>query len=288
MVETFAISVNETLLVLPRGGELFPQPITRLDNDCATKLAECKQRWPEENGDAVNLILGAQGQNPESTYWIGCETAFFADLPGATQSYALPTAERAYGYKRFGADGLLHAWVARRNPQFAKLISLHLCENTNLAAISCGKAVDTSAGYSMLEGLPGLTTCGDMDPSIVGLLNEVGHSTADIRRLLYKNSGWQALAKDITFAELCESTLPELALPRSMYLHTLIKSIGAMLSTLGGADCVCVGCANPAVCEMLFRKLETHFAFSQVKFQLYEVNREAVLRETFLLATNAL
>ena len=288
MVETLAISANETLFVLPRGGELFPRSITRLEDDCATKLAECKQRWPEENGDAVNLILGSQEQNPGSTYWISCDTAFFADLPATTQSYALPAAERAHGYKRFGADGLLHAWVARRNPQFARLISLHLCENTNLAAIRRGKAVDTSAGYSVLEGLPGLTTCGDLDPSIVGLLNEEGLSAAEIRQLLYKDSGWQALAKNITFAELCESTSPELALPRSMYLHALIKSIGAMLSSLGGANCICVDCANPVVCETLFRKLETHFAFSQIKFQLYEVNREAVLREAFLYAAETL
>jgi acetate kinase len=282
MVETFAISANETLFVLPRGGELFTQPITRMDNECAAKLVQCKQIWPEENADAVDSVLRFRRQNPETTLWIACETAFFADLPAAQQAYALPAEERTQGYKRFGADGVFHAWTARQNPQADKLISVHLCGSTNLAAIRAGEAVDTTSGYSLLEGLPGLTTCGDLDPSIVGLFNEEGLSQEEIRQLLYKKSGWQALAENITFSKLCNSTSADLSLPRAMYFHDLIKAIGAMLSSLGGADLIYFGCDDLLNCEALFQELRAHFAFCKIKFQLCEVNRTEVLQEAFI------
>jgi acetate kinase len=282
MIETFTVSANETLFVLPRGGELFTRPITRLDDDCAAKLIQCKERWPEENTNAVDAVLRSRPRNPETTQWIACETAYFTDLPAVQQTYALPASERAQGYKRFGADGLFHAWVSRQNPHADTLISVHLCGSANLAAIRTGKVVDTSSGYSLLEGLPGLTTCGDLDPSIVGLFNEEGLPQEEIRQLLYKKSGWQALAENITFRELCSGTSANFSLPREMYFHDLIKAIGAMLSSLDGADLIYFGCDDLANCEALFQQLQTHFSFTKINFQLRVVDRKEVLQEAFV------
>jgi hypothetical protein len=66
-----------------------------------------------------------------------------------------------------------------------------------------------------------------------------------------------------------------------MYLHGLIKAIGAQLALLGGADLVYFGCANPAQCEDLFVKLRAHFTFSKTRFQLSAVDRKRVLTDTF-------
>ena len=277
MVEKLSLSKNETLFVLPRGGRHFTRPIFHLQPDSMPELAECARRWPHENGETVNTIQSEMQTSPQKQLWLACETAFFADLPQPARYYALPAAERAQGYERFGADGLFHAWAAHQNSQANRLVSIHLCGNTTLAAIHNGKAIDTSAGYSALEGLPGLSTCGDIDPSLIGLFNEKGLSPIEIRDQLYQNSGWRALVANATFTDLINSSDPAFALPRTMLTYALYKSIGAMLSALGGADLIFIGCENEVECRSFFTGLRQHFAFTSCEFQLKTVPREKVL-----------
>lgn len=281
MVESLALSAEKLLFVLPRGGTEFEQPITAVDENSLEKLSHCAERWPEENGETVQVLLNSLQQQPFLNHFVASETAYFKTLPASLRNYALPKAERELGYWRYGADGLHHAWVAQHHSSMHRLISVHLCENTTLAAIQEGSALDCSSGYSRLEGLPGLTTCGDIDPSLVGLYNEKGLAPEEIRRQLYTQSGWQALAPGMNFAKLCNVVEDDCRLPQSMYLHGLIKAIGAMLSSLGGADLVYFGCTNPAQCEELFMKLRAHFAFSKTRFQLAAVDRKKVLTDTF-------
>jgi len=281
MVETLKLLPNNVLYVLPRGGTQFPRPINRLNSDSLESLAACALRWPEENAEAVAEISQSMQDNPQLTHWLANETAYFLDLPEANKSYALPAEERAQGYARFGADGLFHAWAARTHLQAKRLISLHLCADTTFAAIRAGKAVDSSSGYSRLEGLPGLTSCGDLDPSIVEMLSEGGTAQTEIADILYHQSGWNALAENISFSDLCSGHDTAYALPQAMYLHGLIKGIGSMLAVLGGADLIFCGCAVPAECENLFEKLRAHFSFTGIKFQLREARRELILADAF-------
>jgi acetate kinase len=280
MLESFILSDNEVIFVLPRGGTFFPQPFTRLGSESPDKLTECAQHWPFENTATVKAILQSLQERPHLTHWLACETAFFSDLPAAQKTYAIQAEERAQGYTRFGADGLFHSWATQNHPKTERFISIHLCENTTLAAIHAGKVIDCSTGYSLLEGLPGLTTCGDLDPSLVGLLHEKGFSTEKIGQILYQKSGWQSISPNITFTDLVNSTSVEPALPQDMYVHALIKGIGAMLSILGGADLVFCGCEKIAYCKPFFEKIRTHFAFTKIKFELSEVNRETVLMDS--------
>lgn len=280
MPEFLQLSENETLFVLPRGGLIFTQPVKRLESADLPMLDACAARWPQENREPVTLIQEQVKEHPESVNWLACETSFFTDLPEPAAEYALPVKQRELGLRRFGADGLFHAWAARQFPDAKRLVSIHLGGGTTLAALHEGKAVDTSAGYSLLEGLPGLTTCGDLDPSLILLLNEQGLLPDEIEKLLYTQSGWQALCSiPLTFSKLLNSNEKGVELARSMYFHSLVKNIGAMLASLGGADLIFLGAESPEECEPLVEKLSSHFAASELKFELAHAKREIILRE---------
>jgi acetate kinase len=281
LIKSLDLSTNETLFVLARGGSDFQQTITCVDESVLKKLNSCAEHWTWENGKTVEAIRRSVEQNPQNTLWIACETAFFSHLPATAKNYALPAREREQGYLRFGADGLYHAWAARTHKTIHKLISVHLCENVSLAALLDGSPVDCSAGYSQLEGLPGLNTCGDLDPSIVGIFNEEGLSAEEIGSILYEQSGWQALSPKISFTELCNNVADDCRLPQAIFLHGLIKAIGAQLAILGGADLVLFGCEHPSDCEDLFVKLRAHFAFSKTRFQLCVADQQKILLDSF-------
>ena len=282
MPEMLQLSSTEVLYVLPRGGASFKRAFTRLNESSLPELDACAQRWPQENRAVVNLIRTQMKAQPQSAHWLACETAFFADLPAATAEYALPAVLSEQGLRRYGADGIFHSWVAHQFAQEERLVSIHLAAHTTLAAIRTGQALDASAGYSLLEGLPGLTTCGDIDPSLVLLLAEQGLATDEIARMLYRQSGWQALAKkEFPLAELISGKEPGLEVARAMFFAGLVKGIGAALTVLGGADLIVCGAEEITLSDGLTKQIGRHFAFAGIKTQSAQVERGRILREAF-------
>ncbi|MHC1739492.1 MAG: hypothetical protein AB9897_00085 [Anaerolineaceae bacterium] len=287
MVEILNLPSNKILFVLPRGGTYFNEPVTLLDENSKERLAECPQRWPLENKSVINEINRSLQQKPKFSHWLACETAFFSSLSAAQQNYALPARERAQGYQRFGGDGLFHEWMARNHPAAKRLVSIHLCGDTTLAAIANGVAIDSSKGYSLLEGLPGMTTCGDLDPSIIAELVETDSvSLLEKSDLFYKRSGWQSLAPTVTFADLCLGNAAEFQLVKKMFFEGLAKSIGAMISVLGGADLIAIGCDTPEECQELFENLKNHFSFTDLEFELSAVKKDMVLSDLIMTYIN--
>jgi acetate kinase len=174
MPESVSFAPNKLLTVLPRGGDIFILPVQRITKMDLPALESCANRWPQENQTVIDAIKDFFTREPAVEQYLACETAFFHTLPEAASEYALPRSQRAAGLRRFGVDGLFHEWVAKHFANDRNIVSVHLTGNTTLSAIRAGKAVDTSGGYSLLEGLPGMTTCGEIDPSLVLFLNEQG------------------------------------------------------------------------------------------------------------------
>lgn len=277
MPEILQLPHGLTLSVLPQGGSYFVSPCQQIQPTDLSALQACAQQWPQENGAVVEAIQQRFQKFPSQEQWLACESAFFAHLPRAAASYALPTADAA-GYQCFGADGLMHAWAAARHPQLSKFVSVNLAANTSLAAICDGKAIDCSSGYSLLSGLPGLTTCGEIDPSLVFYMAEQGQTATQIRETLYKQSGWQVFSQTtLTFQSFLSEVPPRLEMARSIYTHGLIKHIGAMLSVLGGAERVILMCNSAAICEPLSERIRCHFQPYNIRFELVEVNRNEML-----------
>jgi acetate kinase len=176
------------------------------------------------------------------------DTAFHATMPPAAATYALPRElARRWGIRRFGFHGLSHAWVARRAPELLdsranslRIVSCHLGAGASLCAISGGRSVDTTMGFTPLEGLVMATRSGSVDPGLLlWLLEREAMSERELADALEHESGLLGIAGSADMREVLErpragEEASRLAL--DVYLHRLRAGIGAMAASMGGLD----------------------------------------------------
>ena len=208
------------------------------------------------------------------------DTAFHATLPAAASTYALPAAWRArWGVRRYGFHGLSHAWIARRvgdlvgaadrdlvgaaDPEpgrgagagTPRIVSCHLGAGASLCAIADGRSVETTMGFTPLEGLVMATRSGSVDPGLLLWLLERGAlSEHELATALEHESGLLGLAGSADMAEVvarAERGDADAGLALDVYLHRLRAGIAAMAAALGGIDALAftggVGEHAPAV-----------------------------------------
>ncbi len=168
------------------------------------------------------------------------DTAFHATLPAAAHTYALPSAWRQrWGLRRYGFHGLSHAWIARRAVELLgggaarlRIVSCHLGAGTSLCAIAEGRSVDTTMGFTSLEGLVMATRSGSVDPGLLlWLMEQTGMAELELARALEHESGLLGLAGSADMREVLgragngeESAQPAL----NVYVHRLRAGIAAM------------------------------------------------------------
>ena len=176
------------------------------------------------------------------------DTAFHAGLPPAASTYALPAAwRRRFPIRRFGFHGLAHAWNARRaaelvrrDPSGLRVVSCHLGGGASLAAVAGGRSVDTTMGFTPLEGLVMATRAGTVDPGLVlWLVTEGGLPVAEVADGLQHRSGLVGLAgsadlRDVVARAGQGDEAAQLAL--DVYGHRLRAQVAAMAAALGGLD----------------------------------------------------
>jgi acetate kinase len=176
------------------------------------------------------------------------DTGFHATLQPAAYVYPGPYSWLQEGVRRFGFHGISHQYASRRaaqilgrDPASLRLISCHLGSGASLAAIRDGKSVDTTMGFTPLEGLMMGTRSGSIDPGIViYLLRHAGYSADQLDDILNKQSGLKGISgisddmRDIQEAIGAGNDRAKLAF--DMYAHRLCREIGGMLVTLGGLD----------------------------------------------------
>jgi acetate kinase len=176
------------------------------------------------------------------------DTAFHAGIPAAAATYALPAAWRdRWGLRRFGFHGLSHAWAARRAAELLDMptgelrtVTCHLGAGASLAAIAGGRSVDTTMGFTPLEGLVMATRSGSVDPGLVLWLQQQGGLDAEaVADGLEHESGLAGLAGPADMREVlaaAERGDARGVLARDVYLHRLRAGIAAMTASLGGLD----------------------------------------------------
>ncbi len=182
---------------------------------------------------------------------VGCfDTAFHAGLPDAAATYAVPLEWRTrLGVRRFGFHGLSHGYAWRRTIELmghsgagVRLVTCHLGAGASLAAIAEGRSIDTTMGFTPLEGLIMATRSGTVDPGlIVWLAQEQGLTVAEISHALQHDSGVYALTGTSDMAEIEAMAADGHGAARfalDVYVHRLRAGIAAMASALGGLDAV--------------------------------------------------
>lgn len=179
------------------------------------------------------------------------DTGFYSNMPLTAQSYALPALLREkHGVRRYGFHGIAHqsmleSWQ-RRQPSAAKearVISLQLGAGCSVTASIGGQPVETSMGFSPLEGLVMATRSGDVDPgALLYLQTRCGISPSELMDLLNRQSGLLGLSGiSANVSELLASDLDAARIALDVYCHRITRYLGAYLAVLGGADAILFG-----------------------------------------------
>jgi acetate kinase len=179
------------------------------------------------------------------------DTAFFASLPAVAQSYAIPLdLQKTHGVRRFGFHGLAHdsmlGRVQRHRPDLdrgGRIISLQLGAGCSIAAIDRGAPLDTSMGFSPLEGLVMSTRSGDIDAGLIAHLERAGGFSAEkLERVLNMESGLLGLSGlSGDMQTLLGSRNPDAEFAIELYCYRVRKYIGAYVAVLGGVDVIVFG-----------------------------------------------
>jgi acetate kinase len=232
------------------GGERFVRP-TPVDDKVLAALEALEDLAPLHNGPSLAVIRASREVlGPEVPMVAVFDTAFHATLPERASRYALPyeLSER-HGIRRFGFHGTSYRYVvaryrevAGRRDQVGALVVLHLGSGCSVAAIRDGVSIDTSMGFTPLEGLVMGTRAGDLDPALVGYLaRKEAVSTAEVERWLNERSGLLGLSghsADMRDLLARRSHDPRARLAVEIFCYRARKYLGAYLAALGGADAV--------------------------------------------------
>jgi acetate kinase len=176
------------------------------------------------------------------------DTTFHATIPAAASTYALPAEWRQrWPIRRFGFHGLSHAWAAARTAELTgqpveslRIVTCHLGSGASLAAVAGGISVDTTMGFTPLEGLVMATRSGSIDPGLVLWLEQhVGLPPAELASALEHRSGLLGLSGSADMREVLDSEMhgdPDAILAVGVYLHRLRSGIAAMVAAMDGLD----------------------------------------------------
>jgi len=228
------------------GGTLYTAPVlitaeVRQRLESLTDLAPLHQPKSLAALDAVTSVL------PDTPAVACFDTAFHATIPEAAATYALPAEWRArWTLRRFGFHGLSHAYVSRRAAELVggrdglRVVSCHLGAGASLAAVHDGRSVDTTMGFTPLEGLVMATRSGSVDPGLVLWLEEhAGTPTRELASTLETRSGLTGLTGTGDMREVLGRAAAgdaKAVLGRDVYLHRLRGLIASMAAAMDGVD----------------------------------------------------
>lgn len=229
------------------GGTEFTRP-TLLDDHVLESLRGLTDLAPLHQPKSLAGIEAVGGFLRDVPAVACFDTAFHADLPEAASTYALPQEWRtAWPLRRFGFHGLSHSYASRRAaemvggaPDGLRTVVCHLGAGASLCAVAGDQSVDTTMGFTPLEGLVMATRSGSVDPGLVlWLLEHTGLSEAEVATALEHESGLLALGGTGDMRELLarEGHGDERAtLAVDVYLHRLVAAVAAMTASLGDLD----------------------------------------------------
>lgn len=229
------------------GGAKYSQP-TIITPEVKAAIAELIPLAPNHNPAHLEGIDAIERILPNVTQVAVFDTAFHSQIPLAAKVYPLPYEWYERGIQRYGFHGTSHQYCATKTAQILnkpldslKIITCHLGNGCSLAAIKDGICIDTTMGFSPLEGLMMGTRCGSIDPQILlFLMREYDLERDELNRLLNKESGLLGVSgisadmRAILAASAEGKDRAQLAF--DIYIHRLSSSIGAMMASLGGLD----------------------------------------------------
>jgi acetate kinase len=233
---------------LVHGGEEFIESVL-IDENVKDGVRRCIQFAPLHNPHNLRGVESCEQLLPGVPQVGVFDTAFHHTLPPQAFTYALPMRfYRNYKIRRYGFHGTSHAYVARKAAEYLgkpleylKVVTCHLGNGASITAIDQGKSVETSMGFTPLEGLIMGTRCGDIDPALIPYIANLENlNFSQVDALLNKNSGMLGLTEKTNDFREIEQLVAEgdeqAKLALEIFCHRLKKYIGAYSAVLGGLD----------------------------------------------------
>jgi acetate kinase len=228
------------------GGPRFRDPVV-IDDDVHEAIFELEPLAPLHNAPALAGIDAARQALPEIPQVAVFDTAFHATIPAEASTYAVPARWRDdWGIHRYGFHGLSVEWCTRRVPEVLgrkveRLVVCHLGGGSSVTAVLNGRSVDTTMGFSPLEGVPMTTRAGSVDPgALIYLMREHGLDVGALDHALNFDSGLKALAGGTgEMRRLEERVSANDAAARAavdVFSHRVAAAVAAMATAAAGID----------------------------------------------------
>ena len=229
------------------GGTRYRQAV-RIDEEVLGELRALTELAPLHQPKSLAALDAVSRALPETPAVACFDTAFHASMPDAAATYALPASLREGRHiRRYGFHGLSHSYASRRAAELLgraaselRIVTCHLGAGASLAAVRDGRSVDTTMGFTPLEGLVMATRSGSVDPGLLLWLLERGSATPHaLATTLERRSGLLGLAGTGDMREVLARAASgdhDARLAREVYLHSLRAGVAAMSASLGGLD----------------------------------------------------
>ncbi len=282
------------------GGEKFKQS-TIISKQVIRAIRQYSKLAPLHNPPNLAGIRASARLLPELTQVAVFDTAFHQSMPPYAYLYGLPYVYyKKYAIRRYGFHGISHRYVAeqaagslRRPLKSLKVISCHLGNGASITAIDKGKSIDTSMGFTPLEGLVMGTRCGDIDPAAVLYLmkkKKLSLRKADV--LLNKASGLLGLSgksndmRDLL--KLAKQGNQRANIALQVFIYRVKKYIGAYIAAMNGCDALVftagIGENSPFIRKQIRRKLSSLIKKFKIRILVIPTNEELMIaRDTYHL-----
>jgi acetate kinase len=215
------------------GGTRFREPVL-VDEEVISAIEQLMPLAPLHNAPALRALEEAQKALPEAPHVAVFDTAFHATLPEEATRYAVPERWHEWGVRRYGFHGLSVEWAASQ-VKVPRLVVCHLGGGSSVTAVLDGRSVETTMGFSPLEGVPMTTRSGSVDPgALLYLLRERGLSVDELDHALEHESGLAGLSG--TSGDVRELADDSVAL--AVYVQRVAAAVAASAAALGGLDAI--------------------------------------------------
>jgi len=227
------------------GGMAYSQPL-RIDRAALDDLVQFVPLAPlhqPHNLTPIRLLLERRPELPQ----VACfDTAFHRAQPELAQMFALPKELHDEGVRRYGFHGLSYEYIASVLPQFdpraalGRTVVLHLGNGASMCALSAGRSVASTMGFTAVDGLPMGTRCGALDPGVIlYLMDQRGMDARAIEKLIYNQSGLLGVSGvSSDMRTLLASDEPRAKLAVDLYVYRIGRELGSLAAALGGLDAI--------------------------------------------------
>jgi acetate kinase len=231
---TDATAVAAVAHRIVHGGGRFDEA-TMVDDEVAAELRNLVDLAPLHMTPALEALDQARELLPGVPHVAVFDTAFHRTLPEQATTYALPERFRARGIRRYGFHGLSVAWAAEQVP-VSRLVVCHLGGGCSVTAVLEGHSIDTTMGFTPLEGVPMGTRAGSVDPGALLYLLRSGVTVDQLDEALEHECGLVGLAGTDDVKALLQSNEPAARLALEVFAYRVAQAVSAMATAIGGLD----------------------------------------------------